>query len=241
MRRISDSYKAGILSGSIAIVVMALLFSFKITPITKQLATSYYVIEPETEPHLESEKTNIQKNTNLKPNKTNKAFNEMQKSSQFAPAFQPIAPPKDYVFTKEKYTEAQKNANNKAPIQDSHILESDLNAYQIANALLHEQQSLTQAQKANTQSNVTYALRNRTHIHLPTPAYLCETSGQVIITITVTNLGTVINPIVNTAASSKNKCLQEHALAYAKSARFNAISAQKNQIGSITFYFEGKH
>ena len=73
-----------------------------------------------------------------------------------------------------------------------------------------------------------------------TPRYLCETSGKIIVNIKVDNTGNVFEAYINGSSNSNNECLIEHAIAYAKSVRFNT-SNRTDQIGSITFYFKGKN
>ena len=85
-----------------------------------------------------------------------------------------------------------------------------------------------------------YSLVNRTHVYLPTPIYLCELGGKIVVNITVNFEGDVVSAFLNTSSTSTNECLIDHALEYAKEARFNSDSSKESQIGSITFYFIGK-
>ena len=66
-------------------------------------------------------------------------------------------------------------------------------------------------------------------------------SGIIIITIRVNELGKVIETSVNGASNSKNECLIDHALEYAKNARFSEDSSKNSQLGAISFNFIGKN
>ena len=98
-----------------------------------------------------------------------------------------------------------------------------------------------QSEGANRKSTMHYSLVDRTHQYLPTPVYLCETGGKIVINITVNDKGSVINAYANSSSTSTNECLSEHALEYAKNARFSEDASKKTQIGSITFYFISKN
>ena len=93
----------------------------------------------------------------------------------------------------------------------------------------------------NTKSTVSFSLVDRKKVYIPIPVYLCEVDGIIVINITVDANGSVTNAYFNNASSSKNACLIEHALEYAKSSKFSADSSKKTQLGSITFSFIGKH
>jgi len=87
---------------------------------------------------------------------------------------------------------------------------------------------------------MSYSLVDRTDIYLPTPIYLCEYGGKIVVNITVNANGDVTDAYTNTSSTSTNECLIESAIEYAKEAKFNASPNKKSQIGSITFNFIGK-
>lgn len=237
---ISDTYKAAFLSGIISAVVLVLLFSFHITQHTENLAESYYIIEPKTEAELKAETLEKLKAEQAKQVETNKAYNETDK--KFAQAYQPIAPPKDYEFTKTPSSSTtETTSNNSATAGNYEISDAVITAYNHVNSVLKQQQSTPSAQAVNKKSSMHYSLVNRTHTYLPTPIYLCDSSGKVVVNITVNNTGAVIKSYINNAATTGNNCLQEHALEYANASRFNVDNSKKTQLGAITFYFEGKN
>ncbi|WP_417238503.1 hypothetical protein [Bizionia sp.] len=238
----SDKHKAGLLSGLISATVLMMLFGFHITQHGEKLAESYYVMEPKTEADLEAEALKKLATEQTEKAETNKAYNETENYKKFAQAYQPIAPPKDYEFTRPNSpTEETTPENTTGTGSGSEINEDVMSSYNDVNSVLKQQQSSQSAQSVNKKSSMHYSLVNRTHKYLPTPIYLCDDGGKVVVNITVDNKGDVIKSTINTAASTDNDCLHEHALEYANESRFNADNSKKTQLGSITFYFEGKN
>jgi hypothetical protein len=90
-------------------------------------------------------------------------------------------------------------------------------------------------------STVSYSLVNRSALFLPNPVYTCATSGKIVINIVVSETGKILDTQYNTSAStSKNECLIDAALDYAKSANFTTFAGKKEQLGSITYNFPGQ-
>ena len=84
---------------------------------------------------------------------------------------------------------------------------------------------------------VEYDLKNRTALSLTVAAYQCEKEGRVVVNITVTQNGEVVEASI-ARSSSKSTCLTEMALAAARIARFNISSeAPVRQKGTITYLF----
>ena len=94
---------------------------------------------------------------------------------------------------------------------------------------------------ANKNSSISYSLVDREHTFLPTPVYLCEYGGKIVINITVDSNGNVIDAYVNSSSASSNGCLIDSALEYAKAAIFSINPAKPSQLGTITFLFKGKN
>ncbi|TYB79001.1 hypothetical protein [Bizionia myxarmorum] len=238
--KLSDQHKAAILTGLISGTVLMLLFGFHINQHSEKLAESYYVMEPKTVEELEAEAIEKLAAEQSDKAETNKAFNETKKYKSFAQAYQPIAPPKDYEYTKQEAPAEQSTSQNSGTGSSSEIDEDVLSSYNEANAILKQQQGNIAAQSVNKKSTMHYSLVDRTHKYLPTPIYLCETGGKVVVNITVNYKGIVIKSTINSSASADNNCLQEHALDYANQSRFSIDNSKPTQLGSITFYFEGK-
>lgn len=238
---ISDKHKALLLTGLISATILMMLFSFQITQHAEKLAESYYLMEPQPEDELDAEALEKMAAEQTEKAETNKAYNETEDYKKFAQAYQPIAPPKDFEFTRPD-SPAEETANeNNGVGSSSEINEDVLSSYNNINSVLKQQQSNPSSQSVNKKSSMHYSLVNRTHKYLPTPIYLCDDGGKVVVNITVNHKGAVIKSTINTAASTDNDCLHEHALEYANESRFNVDNSKKTQLGSITFYFEGKN
>ncbi|PWI31064.1 hypothetical protein DI383_04595 [Flavobacteriaceae bacterium LYZ1037] len=206
------------------------------------MAESYYLLEPEepkTPDELEAEK--LAEAEENQTTETNKAFNETQEYKKFAQAYQPIAPPKDYVPTPSESMTENDASESGSTNSVSEIDEDVLSSYSSVNDVLNKRKPSNSVQSVNKKSSMHYSLVNRTHEYLPTPIYLCEEGGKIVINITVNASGLVTDAYVNASSTSDNDCLEEHAMAYAKDARFSTDVSKPSQIGTITFYFEGKN
>ena len=96
-----------------------------------------------------------------------------------------------------------------------------------------------EASKKN--STVSYRLVGRSVLHLPNPVYTCDGFGKVIINIEVSATGKVIKCDYNeTGSTTKNQCLIDNAISYAKKARFTSNAKLPKQLGNITYNFPGQ-
>ncbi|QXP60951.1 energy transducer TonB [Olleya sp. HaHaR_3_96] len=175
---------------------------------------------------------------------TNKAFNKSENFEHYADAYKPIAPPEDYSNPKlETYKNSiEEEESSEKTTGNSSISEKTLTDFNSVNDILNkssQSKSTKQSNLANTNSSIYYSLEGRTDKSLPIPIYLCDAKGKIVVNITVNNNGTVINAAISKSSTSKNACLKEHALEYAKEAKFDNSSKPK-QTGSITFEFKGK-
>lgn len=102
--------------------------------------------------------------------------------------------------------------------------------------------AILQQNQSNRSATITYSLKNRiTRNEIPNPIYTCEAGGKVVISIKVDSYGNVTAVQHNESASStSNTCLVANALQYAKRAKFNANPQKNMQIGTITYFFQGK-
>lgn len=233
----TDQHRALLITLLISGTIVLSVFNLSIQKQNKGYSESYYEIEPEDELTQEEIKI-IEALEQLNGSKaeTNKGFNETAKSKQFAQAYKTIEPPKDYenpLLNADHSTSTEKKTYEP---DDSSIEKEDLSKFSKVNNLLKQQQS----EGANTKSTMSYSLVDRTDIYLPTPIYLCEFSGKIVVNISVNEKGDVTDAYTNTSSTSSNECLIDHAIEYAKEARFSADASKASQIGSITFYFIGK-
>ena len=84
-----------------------------------------------------------------------------------------------------------------------------------------------------------WQLDGRNATHLPVPAYRCYGAGEVTVIITVDNQGRVIDARIDeSATSSADGCLRNHAIRAARSSRFTpSQTAPAKQKGTITYQF----
>lgn len=228
------------LSGTLLLTVFNLSLENKTEYTTENFYQLEEIIHEKVE---EKQKEEVSKNKSIK---TNQAFNKASRPKHFSRAFKPIAPPEDFIAESEpeetlekdkKEKKEKSNDSKKRAFNDKH-----LTAYNSVNTILSRKSKSIKASKSNsvnTNSSIYYSLQNRTHDYLPIPIYLCETEGKVVVNIVVNGYGKVTKASINSSSTTLNECLTEHALEYAKEARFNG--AEKNsQIGTITFIFKGK-
>jgi len=231
----SNKHKALCITFLITGTVVLGMFNLHIRQSEDRISETFYEVLPEKE-LSEKEILEFIEQEQIKA-ETNKTFNQNQESKSFAQAYRKIAPPKDYVRPDLSTIENGLYANKMIPKETSRIEKEERNSFSKVNDILNKQ---LEDDFNNAKSTVRYSLVNRKHRFLPTPIYLCESSGKIVINITVNASGKVIDSNYNNASSSSNQCLVEHALEYAKKSRFNSDSSKMSQIGTITFYFIGK-
>ncbi|MFI3323054.1 MAG: energy transducer TonB [Rikenellaceae bacterium] len=92
--------------------------------------------------------------------------------------------------------------------------------------------------KVNGKVTVSYDLDGRRAVYLPTPAYKCESGGEVIIKVIVNNNGDVISADVGRTTAKNDNCINDAALSFAKKSRFE-VSDQwgSRHRGTITYLF----
>lgn len=216
------------------------VFTFHLKQQHPYITESYYIVEPKTEEEIQQEAIEKAAVEQQESAETNKAFNETANYKKFAQAYQPIAPPEDYKYTPTESQSENNDGQGEANSSEPEIDEEVLSSFNNVNSVLQKQKSNLSEQSVNKKSSMHYSLVDRIHEYLPTPIYLCETGGKIVVNITVNAIGKVTGATINEAASVDNECLKDHAIEYANNARFSADTSKKSQLGSITFYFEGK-
>ncbi len=235
---LNDQHKALLITLLISGTVVLSVFNLSLKKQSQSISESYYEIEPEKELTEEELKVleALDKLNNVKA-ETNKAFNEADQNKHFAQAYKTIAPPEDYVPKQTNTSDNQTVERKTYDIsEDSKLNQEELSKFSKVNDLLKKQQS----DDNNTKSSIRFSLVNRKKVHIPIPVYLCEVDGKIVVNIIVNSRGNVIDAYVNTSSTSKNECLIEHAIDYAKQSQFSTDSSKETQLGSITFYFIGK-
>ncbi|NRD21958.1 hypothetical protein HNV10_01810 [Winogradskyella litoriviva] len=244
-----EQHKALIITILISGIVILVLFSAQIKLKGKLLTESYYLLEPE--PELNKIEEELQKLEELNSESTNKAFNEDQEYKEMMRNFKSISA-NDFERTTKAIEEAKANTVTDSQ-EESQVNKSFTNNGEYAlntnetESYKKLQEELRQRLKnkkqadehAKNKGTLTYSLKGRTLTYYKIPRYLCEIGGKIVVNIKVNASGDVYDAYVNGSSNSNNKCLTDHAIAYAKSVEFDASSI-KDQIGTITFMFKGK-
>jgi hypothetical protein len=244
----SNTYKALIATTLVSTMVLYLGFAVHIKKKSELVAETFYEVEPEA--IEEEEKENLEDilksldNLMSKP-ATNQAFNETrdyeneaQSDREFEEQMEAI---KKRTSIEELKASKESNSYLTAPKGSSNKNNSSAfgNINDIVNKRLESQKEASSG-GVNKNSSVSYSLVDRIHTFLPTPIYLCETGGKIVVNIKVNHEGDVTEAYINGSSSSENGCLIDHALEYAKASKFNRDPKKASQLGTITFLFQGK-
>lgn len=240
-----DKYKAGLITFLLTGIVVFAMFSFQLSKRAEELAETIYEIEPKTEEEIQQELEDLKQLEDLKSPTTNKAFNEDEEYKQLMKNFKTVSAD-DFEKTQKQLEQANRTQSDVETISNSTkssnagyaLKQKETEAYKSLKNLLDKKQN-QMADHASGGSTLTYSLKGRRLLDYNTPRYLCENSGKIVVNIKVDKQGTVFDAYINGASNSNNECLEEHAIEYAKSVRFNSMN-RADQLGSITFYFKGK-
>lgn len=243
-----DKYKAALITFLLTGIVVFAMFSFQLSKQADKIAETFYEIEPKTEEEILQELEEQKQFEDLKSPITNKAFNEDEDFKKMMKNFKTVSAD-DFEKTQKKLQE-KAEAENESEIETAKkssinsnagyaLKQTETKAYDKLKDLLDKKKNGI-AEHASGGSTLTYSLKGRQLLDYDTPRYLCETSGKIIVNIKVNRQGTVTEAYINGASNSKNECLKDHAIDYAKSVSFNAMN-RTDQLGSITFYFKGKN
>ena len=245
---VSNTYKALIITALLSTAVILLGFTIHIKKKSKLVAETFYEMDAEAVEEEEKEELEdiLKSLDNLMATPaTNQAFNETKTYENDKAV--------DEAF--EEQMEAIKNRTSieelKAANQDNNVLtasnsESNKDKSSAFGSINDIVSKRLKSQKnadnsANKNSSVSYSLVDRLHTFLPTPIYLCEQGGKIVVNITVNHEGNVVDAYINASSSSENGCLIDHALEYAKESKFNKNPKKASQLGTITFLFRGKN
>lgn len=229
----SNTYKALIITIFLSTVVVFLGFTIHVKKKSVLIAETFYEMNAEelVEEELEELEELLKSFDNIT---TNEAFNETKKyeeleDAEFEKRLEEIRSRNDV-----KETQAKPKESEQKSIPDENP------AFNEINDIINKRSEKNRKDIANKNSSISYSLLDREHIFLPTPVYLCEFGGKIVINITVNKDGNVTDAYVNSSSASSNGCLIDHALEYAKASKFNSDATKPSQLGSITFYFKGK-
>lgn len=252
-----SQHKALIITTLIAGITVLMLFNLHLSQDRAFITESYYELEPEEQIQEELEKQELIPSTSKQ---TNLAFNETENLKDLDDDY--LNKIKEHYEKYAKSTQTEETTQQDIEAlrnQESENNETDdeaLSTYNKINSLLaskgknkqstaskgdNSSEEISITKGANRNSTMSYSLVGRTHEFLPTPIYLCEKGGIIIITISVNRNGKVTQASVNGSSTSSNECLIDHALEYARNARFSEDPIKDSQIGTISFNFVGKN
>ncbi|WP_335965639.1 hypothetical protein [Galbibacter sp. PAP.153] len=176
---------------------------------------------------------------------THKAYNEAEKS-QYADEVDNFKTLEE--LEQEAQEAASENPNNSLEANNDLSL-NDGYASEYAKKLKEQREKIEalkrkgDAPKINIKrrTTITYSLIDRMHVKLPNPVYTCESFGKVVINIKVDGYGNVTDASYNKGSSTtSNGCLIDNAITYALKARFTAKNGTPEQLGTITYLFQGE-
>lgn len=242
--QLTDQHKAGLITFFISASVVMATFALHIKQKQAQIAETFYELEPEdpiTKEQVEELERKVQELKEGVKAETNQAFNETKESNRFTQAYKAIEPPKDYEYTPP--TDSDMNSEvtgEQSELYDKSnmVSKEESDKFKKLNDLLKKQQD---NEANNARSTMSHSFKDRKLLNNPTPIYLCETGGKIVITVQINSAGEVVDAYVNSSSTTDNQCLEDNALEYAMKAIFSSDSSKKEQIGTITWVFQGKN
>nr|WP_321232498.1 hypothetical protein [uncultured Psychroserpens sp.] len=247
-----EKYKALLITSLISGTLVLAMFSLSLKKKASFITESYYEVEPQTEEEIKELALlkALEEMENASP-KTNQAFNEDEEFKEMMRNFKSMSSHHEDEAQKEPEKSSEEATENSEEVITSStsmhssktyaLKDNERKTFNKANDILamHSPKKEAKNSKGNSASSVSFSLSKRTKVKLPPPIYLCETAGKIVVNITVDAHGLVTDTYINTSSSSDNQCLIDTAIEYAQNAVFSSAE-RKSQIGSITYYFQGK-
>ena len=160
--------------------------------------------------------------------RTHNAFNEdFENSEDFEQRMKSLT---------ETNNESQENSETNDLAEGNETTEEDINKEEINEE--KEPEKPVSKETNNKYSSSSWSLKGReVQGKIPNPVYTCNGSGKVVVKIEVNQNGYVTDTKIDKKnCSTRNECLFDNALEYAKQALFSSAEI-KEQKGSITYYF----
>jgi len=225
---LTNAHKALLITFFLSATVVVLTFSFHLKRANELVAETFFEMLPEEEIIEEKEELeDILKSFDKLT--TNRAFNENRALDNM--------PDEEFESTLEKIRSRQSSTENAAKQESvekkTEPSENNTDAFNEINEII-KKRSGNDGNKLGTSS---YSLVDRELVYLPTPVYLCENGGKIVVNIKVNVLGEVTEAVYNGASTTDNGCMVDHAIEYALQAQFDENRAKPSQLGTITFYF----
>lgn len=225
---LTNAHKALLITFFLSATVVVLTFSFHLKKANELVAETFFEMLPDEEFMEEKEELDdILKSFDKLT--TNQAFNENR-------AIEDV-PDEEFESTLEKIR-SRNNSDENAAKQESIEKKSDpsdngSDAFNEINEIIKKRRG----NDGNRLGTSSYSLVDRELLYLPTPVYLCENGGKIVVSINVNAQGEVTEAYYNGASTTDNGCMVDHAIEYALEAKFDANLSKPTQLGSITFYF----
>ncbi len=228
-------HKALILTSLVALLLLSVAYNISVVSVRNN-GEQFYEVETTMVSEEESQEQEIAQNI-----ETHQAFD--QEREELIRELESFKTLEELREETEQRSEAENSSddptigpNESTDIQKEHVVDKKP-------GLLDNKTDAKESSKEFNMRNssISYSLVNRTKEHIPPPIYTCMRQGKVVVNIKVNAQGNVVETYINTAASNTTDgCLLDNALSYAKRATFNPISGNGVQLGSITYYFQGK-
>ena len=229
--RFTDQHKAMAITLMFGIIVVLMCINFHIKKQNTLIAEIILEMEDEMRNPMEDSEENLEDILrSFDELKTNRAFDANRAFDDFEDeAYQSLM---ERINSREQASENKPETN--ADMAENAL---DKSAYDALNDRLKD---INDPDQKNYRSTASYSLVDRELVYLPTPIYLCQYGGKIVVTIHVDQNGDVFDAVFNNASTSDDGCLVEHALEYALQAKFDGNADKTDQIGTITFYFRPK-
>ncbi len=233
------SYRAFIITS----LLFAILFlAFKSIKLSKYevISEESYNVEYAEEDFIPEEEDLAATSVERVKIETNRAYNEAEKfiSELENSRTEPEETAEEKLQEMNKAIGVANNFDNEAEIAKAKAKIKEARE-KLSNGTIKKNNNLISG--SSRQTTISYSLVNRSALKIPNPVYTCNGFGKVVINIEVNNLGKVTKTGYNKASSTtKNECLIESAIKYAKEARFNTDAGTLSQIGTVTYHFPGQ-
>lgn len=223
-------------------IVILLLFNIHLGSEEKEEYTIELSLADEELEKIIEELERQEELANADPIKSHMAFNETAKSSFEEPeplkTLEELLEEKEASMNEDEFREYLNSDSGYAASLKDLVKKREEKKQQLEEAEAKKKEFTNNLEKRKT--SISYSLINRTNYLLPPPIYTCIEGGKVVVNIEVDASGNVVDASFNEKSSNtSNGCLVENAIKYARKAKFNSASRDK-QRGTITYLFQSK-
>ncbi|MDT0678420.1 TonB family protein [Autumnicola musiva] len=237
MEEFFDKHKALIITVLLFLVLLLALYNFNFS--SRNVATSEMLVNLEQVKELQNEEQEEPEETPAQQQQqvqTHRAYNKNQEARQ-----QNFDRQLNEIFERNSAAREQTSEETESNSSTGDYNLSKRKKEQSQKRSDGNNRSEATSAKSGTMENssISFSLKGRNAVEIPNPIYTCDTSGRIVVNITVNADGRVTNTGLNKASStSTNECLIEQALQYAAGARFTPLSGRNSQPGSISYQFK---